>query len=92
MSGTTRIQRRKIEEAQYRNFAPKCRSTEAFETVEENPVQVNIVNPKPVSDSTLQELLEILGTRKPAEKRKKDDQATKEEEDKEGSGAESEED
>ncbi|XP_063924688.1 uncharacterized protein LOC135138640 [Zophobas morio] len=89
MSGTkpllkTRSQRRKVEESQYRNFVPKCRSTEAFETVDENPVQVNIVNPKPVSDSTLQEISEILDTRKRAEKPKKDEQTTKE-----GSGAES---
>ncbi|KAJ3652239.1 hypothetical protein Zmor_018220 [Zophobas morio] len=92
MSGTkpslkTRSQRRKVEEAQYRNFVPKCRSTEAFETVDENPVQVNIVNPKPVSDSTLQEISEILDTRKRAEKPKKDEQTTKEEEDKEGSAS-----
>mgnify|MGYP005986139173 CR=1 FL=1 len=52
----TRSQRRKVEEAQHRNFIPKCRNNEPFETVEENPVQVNIVNPKSVSDSTLQEI------------------------------------
>ena len=54
-------------------------------------MQVNVVNPKCVSDSTLQELSEILDTRNGAEKSKKHEQGTTEEEDKERSGAESEE-